>query len=52
MKQPVVNEVKAQLISFEEHVYPGAFHEVFNETNQAEVIADVIAFVQRILAQK
>ncbi len=37
---------------FEEHIYPGAFHEVFNETNRAEVIADVIDFAQRMLVQK
>ncbi|HEV2785918.1 MAG TPA: alpha/beta fold hydrolase, partial [Solirubrobacteraceae bacterium] len=35
---------------FEEHVYPGARHEVFNETNQDEVLDDVVAFVQRTLA--
>jgi alpha-beta hydrolase superfamily lysophospholipase len=26
-------------------VYPGARHEVFNETNRAEVVADVLDFV-------
>ncbi|GAA3459969.1 alpha/beta fold hydrolase [Saccharothrix longispora] len=34
---------------FEERVYPGARHEVFNETNSAEVLADVVAFVRRVL---
>ncbi len=29
----------------EEHIYPGARHEIFNETNQDEVIGDVLAFV-------
>ena len=28
-----------------EKMYPGAMHEIFNETNQDEVIADVIAFI-------
>ncbi|SEG65940.1 Lysophospholipase, alpha-beta hydrolase superfamily [Thermomonospora echinospora] len=32
-----------------ERVYPGARHEVFNETNAAEVLADVTAFVDRVL---
>ena len=32
-----------------ERVYPGARHEVFNETNRAEVLADVTAFVDRVL---
>lgn len=30
---------------FEPHVYPGAMHEVFNETNKDEVLDDVSAFV-------
>ncbi|WP_367132727.1 alpha/beta fold hydrolase [Saccharothrix sp. HUAS TT1] len=34
---------------FEERVYPGARHEVFNETESADVIADVVAFVRRVL---
>ena len=34
----------------EEKVYPGARHEIFNETNSDEVIADVVAFVGRALA--
>jgi alpha-beta hydrolase superfamily lysophospholipase len=34
-----------------EHVaYKGAAHEVFNETNRDEVIGDVTAFLQRVLA--
>jgi alpha-beta hydrolase superfamily lysophospholipase len=34
---------------FEEHVYPGARHEVFNELNKDEVLDDVVAFVRRAL---
>jgi alpha-beta hydrolase superfamily lysophospholipase len=34
---------------FEEKIYPGAMHEVFNETNKDEVIGDVIDFVRRQL---
>jgi alpha-beta hydrolase superfamily lysophospholipase len=30
-----------------EKSYPGAMHEIFNETNQDEVIADAIAFIGR-----
>jgi alpha-beta hydrolase superfamily lysophospholipase len=29
----------------EQHVYPGARHEVFNETNRAEVVADLLAWI-------
>lgn len=38
-------------LRFEEIIYPGARHEVFNETNADEVLADVIAFVHRVLNQ-
>ena len=31
------------------HEYPGARHEVFNETNSAEVLADVNAFIDSVL---
>lgn len=32
-----------------ERVYPGARHEVFNETNRAEVFADLIRFLDGVL---
>ncbi|GAB1326288.1 alpha/beta fold hydrolase [Streptomyces sennicomposti] len=32
-----------------EHVYPGARHEVFEETNRAEVFADLTGFLGRVL---
>ena len=35
--------------TFEQHTYPGGRHEVFNETNGDEVIADVIEFIERVL---
>ena len=35
----------------EEAVYPGAMHEIFNETNQDEVLDDVSAFVARAVTQ-
>ena len=34
----------------EERIYPGARHEVLNEINRDEVLADVLAFVDRALA--
>jgi alpha-beta hydrolase superfamily lysophospholipase len=34
---------------FEEHVYPGAQHEVLNEINRAEVLDDVVRFLHRSL---
>jgi alpha-beta hydrolase superfamily lysophospholipase len=33
--------------NFEEHIYPGAQHEVLNEINKDEVLGDVIQFVRR-----
>ena len=35
--------------NFTERIYPGARHEVFNETNQDEVLDDVMAFLRRVL---
>lgn len=37
---------------FEERIYPDARHEVFNETNRAEVLADVTGFVDRVLQER
>jgi alpha-beta hydrolase superfamily lysophospholipase len=34
-----------------ERIYPGARHEVFCETNRAEVFADVTRFLDRVLAR-
>ena len=36
----------------EERIYPGAQHEVFNETNADEVLADVTAFLGRVLGRR
>ena len=45
--RPVVEALsQAQL---ETHIYPGAMHEVFNETNSEEVFDHVIAFLGRVL---
>ena len=46
--RPAVEKVKGP--NFEEKVYPGARHEVFNETNRDEVLDDVVAFIHRSLA--
>ncbi|WP_188190533.1 alpha/beta hydrolase [Nonomuraea sp. SYSU D8015] len=35
-----------------ERIYPGARHEVFNETNKDEVLDDVTSFVDRALADR
>jgi alpha-beta hydrolase superfamily lysophospholipase len=34
---------------FRKHEYPGARHEVFNETNSVEVLADVTRFIDSVL---
>ena len=36
---------------FLERIYPEARHEIFNETNKDEVLADVTAFIREALAQ-
>jgi len=34
------------------HTYPGARHEIFNETNRDEVIADLVGWLDRVLADQ
>jgi alpha-beta hydrolase superfamily lysophospholipase len=45
--RPAVERIRGE--RFDERIYPGARHEVFNETNKDEVIGDVIAFLDRTL---
>ena len=35
----------------QERVYPGARHEIFNETNRDEVLADTLEFIDRVTAR-
>src|SRR3954470_1381645 len=46
--RPAIEAVKGA--PFEERIYPGARHEVFNETNRDEVIGDVVRFLGRALS--
>jgi alpha-beta hydrolase superfamily lysophospholipase len=43
-----IDVLRAGGASIEEKIYPGARHEIFNETNQDEVLADVAAFARRV----
>jgi alpha-beta hydrolase superfamily lysophospholipase len=43
--RPAVERIRGSAL--EEKVYPGARHEVFNETNRGEVIGDVVGFIRR-----
>ena len=36
--------------NLEEHIYPGAQHEVLNEINKDEVLEDIVSFLRRVLA--
>jgi alpha-beta hydrolase superfamily lysophospholipase len=45
--RPAMDRIRGERL--EEKVYAGARHEIFNETNRDEVIADVLAFVHRAL---
>ena len=45
--RPLVEKVGGE--SLEQKSYEGARHEIFNETNQDEVIADAVAFLTRTL---
>jgi alpha-beta hydrolase superfamily lysophospholipase len=35
----------------ERRIYPGARHEIFNEINRAEVLADTTRFIDAVVAQ-
>src|SRR4051794_38555665 len=43
--RPAIENVAGE--HFEQHFYPGARHEIFNEINRDEVIADVLEFLNR-----
>ena len=43
--RPAIEAIKGA--RFEEKIYPGARHEVFNETNRDEVLEDLVAFLRR-----
>jgi alpha-beta hydrolase superfamily lysophospholipase len=45
--RPAVETVRGPRL--EEKVYQGAMHEIFNETNKDEVIAEVIGFLDRVV---
>src|SRR3954466_9571368 len=45
--RPAIEAVKGS--RFEEKIYSGARHEVFNEINRDEILEDVVAFLQRNL---
>jgi alpha-beta hydrolase superfamily lysophospholipase len=47
--EPAMERIRGSQL--EEKRYPGAMHEVFNETNRDEVIGDVTAFIERALAR-
>lgn len=46
--RPAVEHLQGMI--FHEKIYPGAMHEIFNETNRDEVIGDLIAFIRSTLA--
>ena len=45
--RPTIDAVRGSRL--EEHIYEGARHEVFNETNREEVLDDVVAFLRGVL---
>jgi alpha-beta hydrolase superfamily lysophospholipase len=44
--KPVVESLAGD--ELESHIYPGAMHEIFNETNRDEVLGHVVAFLSRL----
>jgi len=47
--RPAIEHLKSS--DFDQRIYEGAAHEVFNETNREEVLDDVVAFIHRALAR-
>ena len=48
---PLVARYRAAGLDVTLHVYPGARHEVFNETNRDQVLDDVVEFIHAALAR-
>jgi alpha-beta hydrolase superfamily lysophospholipase len=46
---PLVQRYTAHLKGVTVHIYPAARHEVFNETNRDEVVADLIAWLDTVV---
>jgi len=46
--RPVFDRIGGTAV--EHKIYPGARHEIFNETNRSEVIADMLSFLARALS--
>jgi alpha-beta hydrolase superfamily lysophospholipase len=46
LTRPVVEHLRGEV--YAEHVYPGASHEVLNETNRQAVLDDLVAFLDRV----
>jgi alpha-beta hydrolase superfamily lysophospholipase len=46
---PAIERIRGEHL--EARIYPGAQHEVFNEINRDEVLADVTAFLERVCEQ-
>jgi alpha-beta hydrolase superfamily lysophospholipase len=51
--RPLIDRYReAGLIDVSSHIYGGARHEVLNETNRSEVVANLIAWIDRATASK
>ena len=46
----LVELLQGRGLPVEQHLYPEARHEIFNETNRDEVTADVLAWIEQRLA--
>lgn len=46
---PLISRYAAVLTDLTVHIYPGARHEVFNETNRDEVFADLLTWLDRVV---
>jgi alpha-beta hydrolase superfamily lysophospholipase len=46
--EPLVGRYRAAGLAVESRIYPGARHEILNETNRDEVVADLRGFIERV----
>ena len=50
--QPLIERYRAAGLSVDVKIYPGGRHEILNETNRSEVVADLLAWCDRTVAAR
>lgn len=50
--EPLIARYRAAGLAVESRLYPGARHEILNETNRGEVVGDLRGFIARVIAAR